>query len=418
MNILFVTEQFPYPLHDGGNLRTFHILRGLAREHEVHLIAHRPPLGTVIDGALFEDISSITTVNAPRFGSRLTNVFGKYGARGLPLFIAKNWSGPLLDAVRHHMTRHGADAIHFNHLDTACYAAFNDWTAFKVFDSHNCLSALAGQLAKEARTGLRHVIYATEAARLRTMEKRICDIVDVTLVCSNDDHVAFSSNGCDGEFTVVPNGVDTDSFQPGPPDVEEPGTLVFTGAMNYYPNEQAALFLCNEILPLIHETHPHLRIFLVGKTPTAKVRSLHNGRTVTVTGSVDDIRPFVHRAQVVIVPLKHGSGTRLKILEAFAMGKPVVSTNVGAEGIAAKDRAHLLLANDAPAFADRVNELVSSHDLRRRLGQAARNLVEREYDWRKIQRDVRAVYQTMSPRDASPLTSCLDGDSGANSSCP
>jgi glycosyltransferase involved in cell wall biosynthesis len=181
---------------------------------------------------------------------------------------------------------------------------------------------------------------------------------------------------------VIPTGVDTEYYTPPEESavpVSEP-TLVFTGSMDWLPNEDAMRYFCRDILPLIRAEEPRTRLSIVGRTPTAAVRALAN-EYIEVTGTVSDVRPFVRKAAVYVVPLRIGGGTRLKIFEAMAMGQAVVSTRVGAEGLPVVDDEHVLIADEPRAFANAVLSLLRDGARRRALGAAARALVVDHYDW-------------------------------------
>jgi sugar transferase (PEP-CTERM/EpsH1 system associated) len=388
LRILFVSERFPYPLNDGGNLRTYHILHGLAREHDVHLVAHdRPDLDEPAVDALRE-ICAVTIVpKPPRWRCLLS---GRIVSESL--FVARNWSDTLLAAVDELRGRESFDVIHFNHLDTACYALHRSWDEHKVFDTHNCLSIMAGEMATQASSWLRPV-YQRETSLLDRVERAVCSQMDAVLACSQDEAAAFSRLGAAG-VVVAPNGVDCRHFQKLPAVAEEPGTIVFTGAMGYFPNADAATYLCRDVLPNLTDLDPQPKVYLVGKDPPPAVQALHNGQSVLVTGRVDDIRPYLQRATLVVVPLRYGAGTRLKILEAFAMGKPVVSTYKGAEGIPAIDGEEILLAGDSLELAAQIRRAWLNPALRVRLAAAAQRFVRR-FDWPQVQNVVLQAYERL-----------------------
>jgi glycosyltransferase involved in cell wall biosynthesis len=186
---------------------------------------------------------------------------------------------------------------------------------------------------------------------------------------------------------VVPTGVDTGYFNPSS---SEPGArdLVFTGSMDWLPNEDAMLFFCREILPLVRAEEPTASLTIVGRDPTPAVERLAADSGVTVTGRVDDVRPYVRDGAVYVVPLRIGGGTRLKIFEAMAMSKAIVSTAVGAEGLPVRDGKHLLLADDPRAFATAVVQLLRNVDGRRSLETAARALVVERFEWAAVAGDL------------------------------
>jgi glycosyltransferase involved in cell wall biosynthesis len=175
--------------------------------------------------------------------------------------------------------------------------------------------------------------------------------------------------------------VDTDYFRPDAT-VADDAALVFTGAMDWLPNEDAVLFFVETILPRIQARVPNATLTVVGRNPSPKLLArLQGRRDVRVTGRVDDIRPFLRRSSVYVIPLRVGGGTRIKAFEAMAMGKPVVSTPIGVEGLRVEDGRHVVLADDADAFAAAVLDLLQDPERRHRLGRDARDLVEREFSW-------------------------------------
>ncbi|MFY8199474.1 MAG: glycosyltransferase [Pirellula staleyi] len=389
MRVLFLTDQFPYPLHDGGNLRTFHVLAGLAQEHEVTMIAHEPPRPSAV--STFPIACRVVTVQKQRLPSRIAGGLMQGSRLQYSMFLTKNWSSRLLLRAEIELKRSRFDAIHFNHLDTACFVLKRNWPQRKIFDTHNCLSDLARQTAQEISSWSRRQVFEFEAKRLHAAELAICRRMDLNLVCSDVDAQAYRRLCPSGHYEVIPNGVDTQYFQPDTTILGEANSLVFTGAMNYYPNEQASLFFCQQILPRIQA--PKAQVILVGRHPTLQVRALHDGCRVVVTGGVNDVRPFVHRGQVFVVPLLHGSGTRLKILEAFAMGKAVVSTSIGAAGLPVTDGRELILADTPEHFAKSIDDLLADPARRNALGRAARDFVVTRFDWGSIQGEMRDRYR-------------------------
>jgi sugar transferase (PEP-CTERM/EpsH1 system associated) len=401
MKVLFISEQFPYPLHDGGNLRTYHLLRGLAAEHDVTLLAHAPREKCDPDslGRLYRLVTVRRTSKLLRLGRNVL----RFGATK-PLFLLKNRSARLLAEADRLLNTETFDVIHFNHLDCACFALERKWPQTLIFDSHNCLSELATRAQQTASKRLDKAILAREVKLLQSYEKAVCDRMSITLVCSDLEQKSFKQLWPSGNFETIPNGVDTGYFRPVSGSHEESGAVVFTGAMGYWPNERAAIYFCTEVLPVLRRMRPDVRVYFVGKQPTARVQALHDGQSIFVTGQVDDVRPYLQRAQVVIVPLRHGAGTRLKILEAFAMEKAVVSTSIGAEGIAAADGNEILLADDPADFAAKVAYLMQESTVRLRLGSAALALARRVYDWKSIQQRILCTYNRVRSNAAYSLS--------------
>jgi glycosyltransferase involved in cell wall biosynthesis len=187
--------------------------------------------------------------------------------------------------------------------------------------------------------------------------------------------------------------VDVEYFQPLPGE-ETTNSLVFTGSMDWLPNEDAIFYFADAILPLIKEHSPEVYLDVVGRNPSRKLQALaESEKSIRLTGWVDDIRPFVGRGSVCIVPLRIGGGTRLKIFEAMAMGKAVISTSVGAEGLAVRSGENIVLADTPNDFAQAVISLLHDPKRRQQLGTAARTLVQENYSWTIVADDFARTLQ-------------------------
>jgi glycosyltransferase involved in cell wall biosynthesis len=212
---------------------------------------------------------------------------------------------------------------------------------------------------------------------------------------------------------VVPTGVDTTYFAPLDGD-ERPGRLAFTGSMDWLPNEDAMLWFAREILPRVRRHEPSASLAIVGRMPTAAVRRLGAEAGIEVTGRVEDVRPHVAAAPVYVVPLRVGGGTRLKIFEAMAMGKAIVSTTIGAEGLPVRAGEHLLIADTPAEFADAVLRLLRDGRERRRLGSAARSLVVERYDWSAAARVLEASLLRAAGLPAADADAGVEVAAGTN----
>lgn len=393
---MFLSERFPLPLHDGGNLRTYHVLKGLASEHEVHLVTHQRCGVTEEEVDSLSILCKVTSVRAAGQSQKLLRaaLWGTLSSQSL--FVAKNWSRNLLAAADATLSQQAFDAIHFNHLDTACYSLVRPWAQRKVFDSHNCLSTMSAEVAKDSKTSWRRLLYRCESKRLRNTERDICRSMDAVLACSQEEADVFRGMSGAENIVVVPNGVDSRHFRSMDTQLEEPGSIVFVGSMGYFPNEDAAIHLCEDVLPRLKGLSPSPKVYLVGKDPSPRVLRLNDGKTVIVTGAVKDVRPYIEKAMLVVVPLRHGAGTRLKILEAFAMGKTVIATHKGAEGIPATDGGEILLAHDAEGLAAQIIGVWNSPLQRSSIGRAAATLAQTHFDWSRIQTIVLNTYRDLN----------------------
>jgi glycosyltransferase involved in cell wall biosynthesis len=235
-----------------------------------------------------------------------------------------------------------------------------------------------------------------------TFERKALDHFDLVLTVSEKDRDTFQRLYPSGvrRYFVVPTGVDTEYFRPGITRQDAGKGLVFTGSMDWLPNEDGMLYFCRDILPLIRRDEPDVSLSIVGRAPTSAIRRLGETPGVEVTGRVEDVRPYIDGAAVYIVPLRIGGGTRLKIFEAMSVGRAVVSTTIGAEGLPVTPDQNILIADDPEAFARAVVQLFRDEALRRRLEHRARELVVEGYDWSVVADRLEAALAAAAGGDA------------------
>jgi glycosyltransferase involved in cell wall biosynthesis len=255
-----------------------------------------------------------------------------------------------------------------------------------VFFSHNVEHMIWKRLCDVETRWWRRALLEIEWRKMRRYESRACARAKLTVAVSDADRAALAAQAPGAGLRAIPTGVDLSYFTPNGYR-EAPAALVFTGSMDWYPNEDAILYFLEQILPLVRREMPGLTLSVVGRNPTPRLLAAAGAAGIRVTGTVSDIRPYVAEAAVYIVPLRIGGGTRLKIFEALAMGKAVVSTSVGAEGLPLVDGEHFLKADDPPAFAAAVAALLRDPERRKALGAAGRRLVEERYSWRHAARE-------------------------------
>src|SRR5436309_6838110 len=220
---------------------------------------------------------------------------------------------------------------------------------------------------------------------MRWAEVRACSLASLTIAVSEPDRKLLATNAPAAEICSIPTGVDTAFFVPNG-SRETPASLVFVGSMDWYPNEDAILHFIRATLPGIRRHAPQASLTVVGRNPTPRLRMAAADAGVRVTGTVEDVRPYLSEAAVVVVPLRVGGGTRLKIFEALAMGKAVVATGVGAEGLPLVSGMHFLRGDAPEDFARAVVSLFEDPDRRKALGAAGRRLVEKEFAWPQVAR--------------------------------
>ncbi len=407
--LLFISQQLPYPLTDGGNVRTFKILEALASRYAVTLVAclrkdanRQKDKQKALDAIspLLREIICVEDVKSqnPFF---LLRVIARALLKGLPFSISYNFNPHIARAVSGQLRTGKFRFVHCNHLDAVQHLTPGLSGFRKTLDTHNLLYELYEKAAHFENSGFKRWLKRFEAVRLRTYEKKTFSKMDSLLVCSRREAELAGGWGYAKRLQVIPNGVDCDFFVPPPKNyTDNPPVLVFTGAMGYGPNADAALHFIRDTMPLLRPRVPGVRFLVVGKNPTAELLiSAKDNSDVTVTGMVEDVREYVYGARIFVVPIRMGAGTRLKVLEAFALGIPAVSTPVGAEGIAYEDERHLLIAESAQDMADAVCRLLNQTDLYLNMATEARALAVARYDWKAVGATLLEAYEA---KEAQP----------------
>ena len=399
--LLFLTPDLPYPPHQGAALRTYNLLKNLAPRHEVSLLsfADGPDAAKRVD-ALAKYCAGVTTVSPPRRSGaqRMLSVLFS----PLPDMALRLPSVEFANQLRMLLTSERFDAVQVEAIEMAQYglaiAKSTPGPASRVvFDDINAEYLLQRRAFeadfKQPRRWLGALYSLIQWRKLQRYEAQVCRHMDDVVVVSQADREALRRLVPELQCTVVPNGVDTDYFQPTDPRIESDLELVFTGKMDFRPNVDAVLWFAEDILPLIHEHLPGTSLTVVGRDPHRRLAAVRNLPQVTVTGYVDDVRPYIARASVFVVPLKVGGGTRLKLLQAMSMAKAIVSTSLGCEGIDVEHGRHLIVADDPAGFASAVIELMEDPGKRRELGLAARSEACSQHDWKQITPLLEKVYE-------------------------
>lgn len=285
------------------------------------------------------------------------------------------------------------DVVHIEHCFMAHYR-FPPMAA-RVLDEQNVEYEIRSRTLAVVRPGARKVYDYLNHLKLRAEEQRAWRDTDACAVTSPNDEATIRDAFPSARTAVVPNAVDTEFLSPGSKRRVR-GTILFFGTLSYYPNHDGLLFFLRDVLPLVRRLYPSVRLHIVGASPPAELRRFE-APDVTFSGFVEDVRPHLERASVIIAPLRIGGGTRLKILEAMAMAAPVVSTSLGAEGIAVTHGREVLLADTAKTFAAEVVRVLRDDDLGAELGSAGRRLVEKSYDWRASARALEDLYRRALP---------------------
>jgi sugar transferase (PEP-CTERM/EpsH1 system associated) len=394
MKLLWLNAGLLLPLDKGGRLRTWHLMRHLAARHAITYLSFEDASETREhrDGmrAVCARLETVPRTDVQKGTWRFYAGAARYVIDAAPYAVAKYRSAAYRARLEALLRRERFDAVVCDFLVPFVNMPERLPCPAVVF-THNVESEIWRRHAETAANPFARRLLAQQWRRMLRFEAHALGRFDLVLAVSDADRVTFErlyGPHLNGPIHVVQTGVDTSYFSP----VEAAAArahLVFTGSMDWLPNEDGMVYFCREILPRIRAVEPGVTLGIVGRAPTPAVRRLaeeHAG--VTVTGRVDDVRPYVARGAVYVVPLRIGGGTRLKIFEAMAMGKAVVSTTVGAEGLPVTDGRDVVLADDPARFADEAVRLVRDVRARRELELAARRLVVERYDWSAVALDL------------------------------
>ncbi|MEM7466645.1 MAG: glycosyltransferase family 4 protein [Pseudomonadota bacterium] len=388
MRIAFLSQRFLMPMDTGGKIRTGNILEQLNKKHDITWVGNYNPRK---DEQYREDIS--------RFCQRFIPVEWNEPERGSPRFyarLAKNlcstfpvtalndYSPELEQALLETLAEQEFDlaicdfvqsALLFRQVKNIPTLLFTHNVEAKIFERH--LDA-AGNPATQ-------LLWWSQQKRMARFEKQSVHKFDRVIAVSDNDAAIFEREYGADNAVSIPTGVDIDFYQPGDPEKSDPHNIVFCGSMDWLPNEDGMKFFLTEIAGLLDARLENWSLTIVGRNPSDAMQALAGqSPNVTLTGWVDDVRTYLETAGVCIVPLRIGGGTRMKIYEAMAMGKAVVATTVGAEGLEGENGRDICLVDQPTDIAEAIVELVLDHDKRRAMEQSARRLVEENFSWARV----------------------------------
>ncbi|HKT31105.1 MAG TPA: glycosyltransferase family 4 protein [Gammaproteobacteria bacterium] len=386
MRILWIKIGGLWPCNTGGRLRSFHLLRELSKQHTVTLLTSS------------DDVEQERALRAQLPQCReiicIPHRMPKWRSLRFALALVGSWLSALpVDMRRSRIARLRAEAarrLAVGDIDL-CVADFlaampnapaAPGVPLLLFE-HNVEHMIWKRLAEVESRPWRRALLELEWRKLRSYEAMACRRATLTVTVSPVDQARLTKLAAAARIQAVPTGVDTEYFTPNDA-TEIPGSIVYVGSMDWRPNEDAVLHFIREILPRVREAVPEAHFTVVGKNPSDTLRSAAQRSGVALTGTVDDVRPHLRQAAVCVVPLRIGGGTRLKIFEALAMGKALVSTPIGAEGLPLVHGRHFLCAEAPSAFANAVITLLRDPARRRALGHAGRELVEHRYAWAQV----------------------------------
>lgn len=374
-----LASALPYPPDWAAGIRNFEILRFLSARHIVTLMAYAGGHEGDKVAALSQLGAAVVTVDPPKAAhrhKRWTQLRSLFSIRSYQL--ASVYSQAMQLAITNSLSTGWFDLVLVEASQMGQFT-FGSGPA-RVLDEHNIEYELLRRSFQMERAPLRKMYNGVEFAKFWRQEQTIWRRFHGCILHSERERAIVGLRAPSMPTTVVPSGISLERFKPVPTAAPDTASLVFTGTMTYRPNIDAVKYFVRQILPRILAERPEVVFTVVGAEPPPEVARLA-GPNVVLTGRVADIRPYLKRAAVVVVPVRIGSGTRMKVVEALALGKPMVSTTLGAEGHLARPGEHYLVGDTPQAFADQVVRLLADPGFGSALGQRGRQLVEQKYSW-------------------------------------
>lgn len=407
MRVLILAQVLPYPPDSGPKVKTYGSVRALAAVHDVTVLAFsRSDADEAHARELAARCGCAVHIVPLRRGRRRDLLAAGYALlTGQSFILARDRRRAMHRMVRCLLKDGRFDVIHADQLNMAQFVP-RRFDGQVIFDAHNAVWTITDRMADHERNLARRIALRLEAPRIRRAERRICNRADVVLTTTVEDQSALlTASGTGFRGAIIPIGVEVPAE---PPNRGASPMLLHVGTMFYPPNADAVRWFATEVFDRVRVVVPEARFVVVGARPPADIAALHDpARGIEVRGYVPDIGPLLVEAAATVVPTRAGSGMRVKILEAMAAGLPVVATTVGAEGIHVVSGRHLLIADDAAAFADAAIALLSDPALRVRLRSEARALAAACYDWRVTGAMLCALYESLSPRPAAAHAGAL-----------
>lgn len=406
MKILWLSHLIPYPPKGGVLQRSYHLLKELARRHEVDLLAYNQkaligPLFKSVEAGVEEAHSALSHICRRLSFFEIASDCSFWGSYALALKSLLyepyniNWlkSQGFSSNLTSWLQEEKYDLVHFDTISLVPFFHLIPPTIATSLDHHNIESHMLLRRARNETNQLKRFYFWQEGLRLARYERLFCPRFSLNITCSDIDTDRLLELAPKATVRTIPNGVDLDFFKPQGLSMN-PNRLIFVGTMNWYPNIEAVLYIAEKLWPQLKQKHPNLECDIIGANPPASIRAL-TGRFpgVHVHGFVNDVRPFIEAATVYVCPIRDGGGTKLKILDAMAMRKAVVAHPVACEGISVRHDQNVLLAENETQFIENINLLLGSGEKREALGFAARRLMEDFYGYNAIGRQLSDAYQ-------------------------
>lgn len=392
MNILFLSTNYPYPVDSGHNIRTFNTLKYLSKENNIFYLAFSKKRDDVnkID-PIKKMCKSVDIFFIPDDFNKLRmllslfqNLFSFY-----PYIANKYYRKNMKKRLNEIIQNNKIDIIHFDLLHLSRYLD-NSIEIPYTLTEHNVESSRLLTILNNNKNYFFKIYMYLQYKKLMKFETENCPKYETCISVSTEDAETLRKMCPDSNLTIIPNGVDIDYFKPC---LDKPlsNGMAWVGGMGDIYNKEAVNYFCKKIFPVIKDKINDVKFTVIGKNPTKEVLKL-SSNNVNCVGYVDDIRPYIHRATIFVAPIISGGGTKLKVLNALSMGKAVVTTSVGAEGIEVTNYENIIIEDEPEKFARKVIELLNSPRQVQEIGKKARELILDKYDWNKIGKKHNRLY--------------------------
>lgn len=381
---LVVTSLMPYPPFDGGSLRTWHMCKHLSDKMDVTVFARSmtPPSSDVTQAASSRSLQfELTHVPRPSFPKKASRAFrllvSRYPVQAGGYEFARQRKG-----LASLLARNDFDLIQIEPWIFSYWPLIKATNALTVVSFHNIESELLLRQAKIEPSIGRRLLKRLDGKRMACIEASLFHESDLSIVTTERERVLLNERFPKARILVAPNGVDSEAIQLLP--ATNSKRILFVGTLDYDPNIDAVIHFVRAILPILRRRYPDISFQIVGSNPGPRVTCVDNEPNVQMLGFVSDLRPVYQEASICVAPLRAGGGSRLKILEAMAYGRPVVSTRLGCEGLLVESGRHLLLADEPEAFANAIGGILDDPKLGCTLVKNARRFVELAHGWKSI----------------------------------
>lgn len=383
MKALFLIRDLPYPATHGYKKRNFFLIKALAeRNIELALLienADRDSAEAAAHLKLYcKDIKILETKKHNKLLCAFMSLFSP-----LPFSLKLRASSKTKQAIAQYLRENPQDLVICDAIHRALNLPLNS-KAKTILYEHNIESTIIKRYADTEKNIVKKIFALIEYRKFRKLEQKIWARFDCCIACSALDKKLMQEKSKDINAVVVNNGVESSYFNPDSYRIDK-DTLVYSGQIGWHPNEDAVIYFVKNIYPLIKKEKPSVKFLIVGDKPSERIKDLSKSdKSIIVTGFVQDVREYIGKANVFIVPLRIGAGTRIKILEALSMKKIIVTTSIGCEGLEVEDNRHLLIRDEPKDFSKAVLDILENKPDYQNLGEDGRKLIQEKYDWNVV----------------------------------